>query len=106
MLAKVIKFVEAEESGKYSLFNSKLFDSVSGVSNFKKQLRDHVKKDDEPPKAPGVHRHCGKKHPYGKCAKSKCQLCDEIGHSKIACEKFKKSQANSKGGKDTKNYAT
>ncbi len=44
MLAKVIKFVEAEESGKYSLSDSKLFDRVSGVSTFKKQQRDPVKK--------------------------------------------------------------
>jgi hypothetical protein len=36
-LAKVLSFVEAEESVKYSLSDSKLFDSVSGVSSFKRQ---------------------------------------------------------------------
>ena len=36
-LAKVLRFVEAEESGKYSLLDSKLFDSESVVSTFKRQ---------------------------------------------------------------------
>ena len=36
-LAKVLRFVEAKESGKYSLSDSNLFDSDSGVSTFKRQ---------------------------------------------------------------------
>ena len=36
-LAKVLWFVEAEESAKYSLSDSKLYESVSGVSTFKRQ---------------------------------------------------------------------
>ena len=36
-LAKVLRFVEVEESSKYSLSDSKLFNSVSGVSSFKRQ---------------------------------------------------------------------
>ena len=101
-LDKIIRFVEAEESGKYSLSDSKLFDSVSGVSSFKKQQRELVKKEDEPPKGPSVHRLCGKKHPFGRCPKTKCYFCGDMGHTRGSCEKFKKSQGNSKGDKDTK----
>jgi hypothetical protein len=32
-----LRFVEAEESGEYSLTERKLFDSVSGVTSFKRQ---------------------------------------------------------------------
>ena len=101
-LDKIIRFVEAEESGKYSLSDSKLFDSVSGVSTFKKQQREFGKKEEEQPKGPSFHRICGKKHPLGKCPKTKCYFCSEMGHSKSSCAKFKKWQGNSKGDKDTK----
>ena len=36
-MAKVLRFAEAEESGKYSLSDSKLFHSVAGMSSFKRQ---------------------------------------------------------------------
>ena len=36
-LAKVLRFVVADDSDKYSLSDSKLFNIVSGVSSFKKQ---------------------------------------------------------------------
>ena len=48
-LAKVMRFVEVEESTKYSLSNSKLFDSVSGVSSFKRQQGGVVKNEVNPP---------------------------------------------------------
>ena len=53
-LTKVLSFVEAEESGKYSLSESKLFDSVAGISTFKRQQRDNGKVEDPPqqPQAP------------------------------------------------------
>ena len=44
-LDKIIRFVEAEESGKYNLS-----DSVSDMSSFKKQQRDLGKKEEEPPR--------------------------------------------------------
>ena len=99
---KIVRFVEAEESGKYSLSDSKLFDSVSGVSSSKKQQRELKKKEDEPPKGPGIHRLCGKKHHFGRCPKIKCYFCDEMGHNRTSCEKFKKTQGKTKGDKDTK----
>ena len=49
-LAKVLRFVEAEESGKYSLSDSKLFDSVSGMSSFKRQQGGMVKTEVNPPR--------------------------------------------------------
>ena len=39
-LDKVLRFIEAEESGKYSLSDSKLFSSVSGMSGYKMQKRE------------------------------------------------------------------
>ena len=69
-LAKILQLVEAEESGKYSLTDSKMFDSVAGLSNFKKQQRDQVKQ--EPPVDPAIHRLCGKRHKAGNCPKLTC----------------------------------
>jgi hypothetical protein len=45
-----LRFVEAEESGKYSLSDSKLFDSVSGMSSFKRQQGGMVKTEVNPPR--------------------------------------------------------
>ena len=44
-----MRFVEAEESAKYSLSDRKLFDSVSGVSSFKRQQGGVVKNEGNPP---------------------------------------------------------
>jgi hypothetical protein len=57
-LAKVLRFVEAEESGKYSLSDSKLLDSVSGMSSFKMQQGGMVKTEVNPPR-PVTPRLCG-----------------------------------------------
>jgi hypothetical protein len=51
-LAKVMRFLEAEENANFSLSNSKLYDSVSGVSgvsSFKRQQGEVVKKEVNPP---------------------------------------------------------
>ena len=100
-LDKVLRLVEAEESGKYSLSDSKMFDSVSGLSTFKKQLRDPVKKE-EPSVDSDVHFKCGKKHKLFFCPEMRCYFCKEKGHNKKVCEKFKKSIAEkAKSDRDT-----
>ena len=87
-LDKVLRLVEAEESGKYSLSDSKMFDSVSGLSTFKKQQRDPVKKE-EPPVDRDVHFKCGKKHKLFFCHESTCYFCKDKGHIKKVCEKYR-----------------
>ena len=72
-LEKIITFVEAEESGKCSLSDSKLFDSVSVVLSFRKQQMELGKKGDTPPGSLGVHKTCGQKHTFGKCPKIQCR---------------------------------
>ena len=50
-LAKVLRFVEAEESGKFSLSDSKMFDTVAGMSGFKRQQGEVAKQNEViPPK--------------------------------------------------------
>jgi tRNA G26 N,N-dimethylase Trm1 len=46
-LEKVIKFIEAEETGKYSLSDTKDLASVEGMSTYKKQQR--VTEGEAPP---------------------------------------------------------
>jgi hypothetical protein len=80
----VLRFVEAEESGKYTLSDSKLFSSVSGMSGYKMQKRE----EETPPKAYEECWNCGKKHKQmrlgGNCpAKgTKFDYCDRFGHTK------------------------
>ena len=50
-LEKVVRFIEAEESGKYSLSDSKMFESVAGISSFKQQQRER-ERPAQPPKPP------------------------------------------------------
>ena len=102
-LEKIIKFVEAEESGKCSLSESKLFDSVAVVSSFRKQQMELGKQEDTPPGGLGVHRTCGQRHTFGKCPKIQCKFCGEMGHIKKLCEGFKKLRGSLKGKPDAKN---
>ena len=98
-LPKVLRFVEAEESGKYSLSESKLFDSVAGLSSFKKQQRDPGRVE-EPPNAPTLHDKCGKKHVRGKCPVKYCFKCGKQGHYKNECGKI--PQDKPKNDRNTK----
>ena len=51
-LGKVLRFVEAEERGKFSLSESKLFDTVAGMSGFKRQQGEVAKQNEViPPKS-------------------------------------------------------
>ena len=97
-LTKVLSFVEAEESGKNSLSESKLFDSVAGISTFKRQQRDNGKVED-PPNNPRPHPVCGKVHGPGNCT-IKCNRCGIMGHKGNKCRKFPQNKPNS--DKDTK----
>jgi hypothetical protein len=101
-----MRFVEAEESAKFSLSDSKLCDSVSGVSSFKRQQGGVVKKEVNPP----VHN----PHPYfcHKCQtmhKSRqdhtCEFCKHKGHCKERCKAFQRSQMKEGSKGDVKNKA-
>ena len=103
MLAKVLWFVEVEESAKYSLSDSKLFESVSRVSTFKRQqqqggvVRQPVV---NPAKAvPRMCNNCGTSHvefrSRGRCPayNTKCHFCERLGHYKVKCGAYRKQNS-------------
>jgi hypothetical protein len=111
-LAKVMRFVEAEESAKYSLSDSKLFDSVSGVSSFKRQQGGVVENEVNPPvnANPYFCHKCKTKHKHhtlgGICPaydNKLCDFCKRKGHFKVNCKDFKRSQKGEVSKGDTKN---
>jgi hypothetical protein len=92
-LEKVIKFIEAEESGKYSLSDTKDLASVAGFSTYKKQQRGNER--ETPPASPYADKNCrncgnmGHISTFTKCPakKEKCEGCGKIGHIKKCCKR-------------------
>ena len=101
-MAKVLLFVEAEESSKYSLSDTKLFDTVAGVSSFKKK---QLEVDNPKLATPKDCYNCGLVHVLrnagGKCPayNTNCDFCKKPGHYKVKCRAFRKSHK----GDSTKN---
>ena len=90
-LELVLKFVQAEEIGKLSLSDSKVFESVAGVSEYKKKQKEEGTK---------VFRGCNycgdeKRHSKENCKAKKitCYKCGVIGHFKIRCKYIPRAEA-------------
>jgi hypothetical protein len=90
-LEKVIKFIEAEESGKYSLSDTKDLASVTSMSTYKKQQR--VNEGEAPQGSPFADKCCencgklGHTRNYRQCPakKWKCDSCGKVGHYRKCC---------------------
>ena len=110
-LEKVVRFMKAEEGGKYSLSDSKMFELVANISSFKQQQRERERpvqllKPSQPVQPDGVprmcRRWCGTKHLLlsEDCTfpvyNHICELCQRKGHFQVKCSDKSKGDKKEK----------